>query len=908
MKPTLLMLLALFSVTEAVAEPTDALRPVSRSFYEKARTFEADGELAQAEMAYRKVYDLEPGWVNVIRDLGRVRVAQGDVPGAIRAYQLAPFDADAVEALGRLYLADGQPELAAPLFFQLRNNRPGTSEFLVFEAAATLQFDVGEALGIFDGYLAKVSADLADPEVQQVALDLINALYKGDEEEDASGLLVKVLARLPDSAPDDEIDRIAYDALRNLSEIREFERQAVEVMSAAGQPLPADQLAELHRARAAFAANQLNEASEILDEILVGNPSNADTWAALSAVREEQGRIAESEQAVVMAHRLAPLNAAYPARLASILATYYGGRFDDLALRWYRVAVRRPGSNARLWFEVARLEQRGSRDGVASVASLERYLAMEPDGEHAGEARRQLEDLRRERPPELPAPAAQDRPRGLSQDAWFSFHLAYVYLKAATETQLAAADRDDKLDTALATVLATLADAPDFVPGVNLKAQIQVERGEIDQAISLWERSLSLDSEQVAVVLDLAQVYGVKGEDPRRQELLARALALGNPETTLKEARRLAASREWRAAHQILEGYFASAPPGTPSYDLAVQLREQVDGEIFKRTASLGGGAAALILAPLVVLGIKRSGVGVARLLDSSPAAYRDVARICSAIRHEVLKHNTTVLGSVADAIDRGDPEPAIWAAEKLYGPRGAVVRFREYIDELTLLGRVHGVSLNLRRRDPLFGPIIEAVDRLARLERDLRGSPGTATATQLRDISKILNETGYRGLGALVQRVCLLELTEGLLRQIYEEVRHEPAFDEALDIVLTVSVPAERILLRIFRTDLEDILTNLLRNGLAACVEVGAERIGILVTEEWDDITGLERVAIRVVDDAPRRISTAMIRGRYISRGLGLAVDLISRNAGSIHVEDEKDWSKAVVVRLPRAEADDEE
>ena len=45
------------------------------------------------------------------------------------------------------------------------------------------------------------------------------------------------------------------------------------------------------------------------------------------------------------------------------------------------------------------------------------------------------------------------------------------------------------------------------------------------------------------------------------------------------------------------------------------------------------------------------------------------------------------------------------------------------------------------------------------------------------------------------------------------------------------------------------------------------------------------------------------MLRSRYIERGLGLTVDLISRNGGSIGVEDEPGYSKAVVVRLPRAE-----
>ena len=53
---------------------------------------------------------------------------------------------------------------------------------------------------------------------------------------------------------------------------------------------------------------------------------------------------------------------------------------------------------------------------------------------------------------------------------------------------------------------------------------------------------------------------------------------------------------------------------------------------------------------------------------------------------------------------------------------------------------------------------------------------------------------------------------------------------------------------------------------------------------------------------------TTAVIRGRYIGRGLGLAVDLISRNGGSVRVEDEPGWSKAVVVRLPRAETTEAE
>jgi len=906
---SLLLLLALLGATDALAQdPADALPPFVRTLYDEAVKREGNGDLRGAELRYKKVYDMQPSWKNVVQDLGRVREEQGDIGGAIRAYQHAPFEADAVESLARLYLRDDQPELAAPLFFDLRSLRPGTSEFLSWEAAATAHFDPEDADGIFRLYLNWTEADLGDPEIQQIALDLMNALYEDEDlAEQATTLREDVVARLSVLELEEGEDNSVHQAIMTLGEARDFERRAEIHMNSAGRQLGAEQLAELNRARAAFARKRVDEAAGILEEILRRNQSNAATWAALSAVREQQKRIAEAEQAIVMAEELSPLTGAYPARLGALLATWYGGRFDDEAIRAYRRALRRPGSNPQLWYELARVEQRGgSRDGTRSLRSLEKFLELAPDGPDAEEARQQIENLKRERPELLKAPEV-DRPKGVSKEGWRAFHLAYVYFKAGIGLDDADEDRSRFLETALTTVHVSRARSADFVRAINLEAQIQVERGEPEQAVVLWEKSLLLDGTQAPVVLDLAEVHGALGNDARQEELLAQALELGDPVILYKNAKREEQAGEFWAARETLGRYFASAPPGTPNYPDALELSATVDRQIFVRYGGWGGAAGAVVIAPILLRWYRRSGVGVLQLLERSPAAYRDVARICSAIRHEVLKHNTTVLASVADAIDDGDLEPAKWAAEKLYGKRGAVVRFREYIAELELLGRVHGVGLNLRHRDVLFGPIIAAVDRLSKLERDLRNKPGRRTAAELRDISETLNETGYRGLGKLVQRVCLLELSADLLRSIFDEVRREPAFADTTGIPLTVLLPDEPVWLRIFQTDLEDILTNLLRNSLAVTLEVGSKRIGVLVDTEEDPITGLERVSLRVVDDGPRRISTAMIRGRYISRGLGLAVDLISRNAGSIHVEDENDWSKAVVVRLPSAEAGEE-
>jgi hypothetical protein len=47
------------------------------------------------------------------------------------------------------------------------------------------------------------------------------------------------------------------------------------------------------------------------------------------------------------------------------------------------------------------------------------------------------------------------------------------------------------------------------------------------------------------------------------------------------------------------------------------------------------------------------------------------------------------------------------------------------------------------------------------------------------------------------------------------------------------------------------------------------------------------------------------MLRGRYVERGMGITVDLLSRYDGSIGVETEPGWAKAVVLRFFTLEDD---
>ena len=63
--------------------------------------------------------------------------------------------------------------------------------------------------------------------------------------------------------------------------------------------------------------------------------------------------------------------------------------------------------------------------------------------------------------------------------------------------------------------------------------------------------------------------------------------------------------------------------------------------------------------------------------------------------------------------------------------------------------------------------------------------------------------------------------------------------------------------------------------------------------------------MAIRVKDRSPEQLSNEMLRGRYVERGMGITVDLLSRYDGAISVEGEPGWSKAVVLRFFTVEDD---
>jgi hypothetical protein len=293
------------------------------------------------------------------------------------------------------------------------------------------------------------------------------------------------------------------------------------------------------------------------------------------------------------------------------------------------------------------------------------------------------------------------------------------------------------------------------------------------------------------------------------------------------------------------------------------------------------------VAVPLAYWGRRRSARTLRDLLDGHPSCWHEAARLLSGLRHEVLKHNTTVLPDVAAALARGDRAP--WDALAARMP-DLLDRFGAYLFAIEALGRRHGLRVDLRGKDPVLAPMWRAMRRLARARRP---------PDDLLELSETINGAGYRAIGQMVREICVLPVDEPLVRGVYTRVSAEPGFAGTPLPALEVEERGAGLAVRMFRAELEDILANLLRNALAA----GARRVAVVLDAVDDPVTGHAWVEVHVRDDAPGQLTNAMIRSRFIGRGLGLAVDLVNKHGGTISVQP-GDGDKAVVVQIPGVEA----
>lgn len=887
----------------AGAAPEDALNPDLRVLWADGQALEAQGDPHEAAIRFRTIWEREPGFTQAVIAWGAALEIAGDSDGALAAYSEAPYDADVVEARADLLERMGRSAEARDAFHTLQALRSEDPQrFILAEARVTVPVDPIAAVDTYRTWLAWPGS-VWGPDALATLSAVIEALRAGppDGQNRIAPLYAEVAQVFPATADDP-----GFAALRERIEVEDLARR---LAGAAPDELSVAQSERLDRARAAFEAGDSKGARVALNALAKEVPRNPAVQDELGAVLAREGSYGDAEIAYRRAVAFGPLDAKYPEHLGDLLASEYGGRRDAEASDALRIALILDPTNAVLLAKQARIDARtrNPQQLTASIDAWRRYLALSPDGDDAPEARAIVEGADRVAPVIPDIPTGPGKPDDVPLEAWDATWTAQAWAQHG---------RPDEAMTALDRALT--AD-PTYAPALSAKGRRLLDHAppsgaDRTEAAALFQRSLAADPNQPDVVLDLADLAEHGGDAAGARQLRERAAELGSA-----DARYLIAREDYDAGHLLdarrqIDAWFAG-PTGDHLAD-ARALKAQIEVDLRTR---IGAGAAigiTLVGLPALAWRRRRAGVSLDAFLATSPHSFRDVARVASTIRHDVIKHHTAALDAVADAIDAGpvpgagpaeEQDAGRWIADRLYGERGAVAKFRAHVREIEALARLQGVPLNLRHRDPVFGPLIAAFDRLDALRPQLERAHGRKLSADLRDISHAINGDGSRALSSLVRRLCLLPVDRAILDAAWTAASREPAFHGKALPAFSVEAPGSAPIVRMFRKDLDDILLNVLRNALEATLAAGAGRVGVRVASDEDAVTGIERVALRVRDDAPKRVTTAVIRGRYIERGLGLTVDLISRNGGSIKVEDELGWSKAVVVRFPRVEQSEE-
>lgn len=838
-------------------------------FHDAALDLEGRGDLRGAALRWEKVVELQPDWVEGWCRYGDALAALGRTPEAHRAWRQGAFHPDCAESQGLAWLEE-HPSWALQRFQTLAKvsgEDPRTDLLLARAQSRLVGPDASRSLR---RYLERVRDEQrSDALLRTTTEEVVGSLPT----DDALVLLDQVVGRFPDLS-----ERFAETLLELQVEVR-----TRELMGAAPSRLTPEQRERVDAARSRAEHGGLQEAREALEHLADEVSRSPVVWAALADIRESQGDIGGALTAIELARQLDPSNAAYHARVSDLLADHYAMRFDDEALAALGRALD-VGEEPALLERHARLALRAGRPEAAR-RSLDRLAALGREDVAAP----LLADLDRIRPA-MPVLPPVPPPAGVDPEAWRRVHRARVFLERARSLDgvwdadlLARAE--DSADEALEA-------SPDLPLALELRARLHVVRGHPELAVPLYQRILEAEPEDAEVLGQLAELLQRLGSG-EAESVLQRAADAGSAYGLVALARRDVRDHRYLAARERLQRYLR-VTSRSPWHAEALRLQAEVDRAL--RLAGLAAVGVVVVLfgGPLWLAWRRRRGVGLLRFVQRHPRSLPEVARLLSAIRHEVVKHNVSTVPALAERVAAGEDVPLDWVEQRLCGPDGALARFRAYTAELEALGRRAGIPLNLRHRDPVFRDGIRAMDGLQAACRRL--GPGSVTA--LVRHASVVNGPFYEQLGHLLDGVSVVRLDEALLRAAWKTVCSE---QPETRIQLAIEGPEASV--RIPRADLHDILVNLLRNALAASLEEGRERLGIRLAVDEDFVTGLLRAEIRVCDDVQKRLTTKMIRGRYIDRGLGLAVDLTSRAGGSIHVESEPGWTKAVVVRLPMEE-----
>jgi signal transduction histidine kinase len=299
-----------------------------------------------------------------------------------------------------------------------------------------------------------------------------------------------------------------------------------------------------------------------------------------------------------------------------------------------------------------------------------------------------------------------------------------------------------------------------------------------------------------------------------------------------------------------------------------------------------GVGGAALLGAALVLL----RGRSLRRALARRPALFPEVARAVNQIRHDVLKHRTSVIGLlVAGAAPREEVARVLWEPERTSSLVAAAYR------KLQGAALERGVALRPLAREPALGPLVRD---LRRAEALVRGRGGLEP---LRAVDERLRNLHPERLAALLRLGPRTRLDPALLSRWMAEVEGEVRLRGDGWTAPALHLEGGAPEFPVEAAALATIFTNLLRNAEAAVADAPGERRVIVRVQEERDPTGRRNLALLVGDSSPRALTMEAIEGRESGRGLAIVRDLVHEWRGQLAIRAEPPpFEKAVGACFP--------
>jgi tetratricopeptide (TPR) repeat protein len=898
------------AATGVTAELLDRMMDrLAEDTYREGREKLERGELLAALASLEQAAGFDPDRSAILFDLGVVSLRLGNLERAEhylrRVRELDPEREGLAERLADVVL-QREPEPAEldqlDRWLESARERSGpTTSLLLRQArvAAKLQ-EPGRAEGLYREVLARAEAN------DSLRLEL-GDFYRGSDRED------EALAWYREVDPESE----AWDEARQRIWRIEVDRQARRF----GWTRPSLDVSEraralVARARTVLAQERRGEAEAALREAIAEAPQLTEARVLLGDILRNRGDVEGAELEYLRGLALDQGSAPAHARLGELyLLAGESSRAAEALVLLTRALQLRPDWN-EVQLQLARA-YRVTGDLPRARQTLRAYLAGHPSEEgraRAEELEHTIEGLLAGG--ELVEPEHGGAPERRELVARLNRVRAHLS-RGETDAAMAELRR-----------IVTEERGPEVR---NLEGRLLHAVGRLDESAEAFGASLELAPEQADVHQQLGVVLLGLGRDVEARHHFERAEQLGELDATYHLGRFLVRAAGHHAllakVNTLLEGrerltrFLERSAPDSAYVEDARALRRVVD----RRLAGSAGLALGFLVVPigggLLYRRRRWGGADLATLIANHPESGPDVQRLLSAIRHEVLKHNTMALSGLVEALERGeDPSEHLQHLRRsLFGGEGderaVAARFHDYVAELRRVGQAYGLRLNLKRKDAALAPIHQGFAILRRLGRRTSGLGDSAqrrrrqVLSQLELASDLLNRSAYHAVQSLLTRLRVLIVDRDLLIGMFDRARMEPAFAnlriEPLDLELDLDLPCG---VRIPRGPFEDVLSNLFRNALQASQrhDVSPVRVGLAVRAELHPITGHERIRFAVRDASPERLVLEQLLGREIEGGLGLVAKLVSNYDGTLDVETgHQGWNKAVVFKLPRQEVE---